>query len=288
MNLNLLKTFIKVAEVGSFTKAAKKLNQPKSRVSRHIASLERELGIELIRRTTRQTSLTQEGRDFFQRISGLMRSLEDEISLTSDHKEELTGNIRITAPEDMARSILTRIISEFEAEFPKVSFEIVVSNEYLDLTKENIDFAFRAGRMADSNLKQRRLHDTNIILVASKEYLQKYGRPNKIEDLHKHKLLSFSSIGFDNFSKKGLDLKPMLKTDSFPVLMSMALGHNGISILPEFFCKPKIDSGELERVLIDHSLRSAPLQLVFPDSKNMPKRNRLFIDRTISYFKKSF
>jgi DNA-binding transcriptional LysR family regulator len=248
-------------------------------VSRHIANLERDLGVELIRRTTRQTSLTQAGQDFFQRTAGLLKELEEQVNIISDYQDEVSGLIRVTAPEDMAQTILKDAIHDFEAEFPKVQFEIIVSNEYLDLTKENIDFAFRAGRMADSNLKQRKLIDTQFILVASKGYLNTYGRPSRSEDLAKHKLLAFSSIGFEHFSSQELGLKPYFKCDSFPVLRSMALSNQGIAIVPEFFCRPKLESGELEKILPECALKSAPLHLVFPASKNLPLRNRLFIDR---------
>ena len=224
-----------LAELGSFTKTASKLKQPKSRVSRHIASLERDLGVELVRRTTRQTTLTQAGREFFQRISTSIHTLDNEVNLISDHSEELSGLIRMTAPEDMALTIVKDVILEFEAEYPKVCFELNVSNDYLDLVKENLDFAFRAGKLKDSNYKQRKLMDTKIILVASKEYLQMYGRPYKLQDLERHRLLTFSSIGFDNFGKKELELKPVISCDSFPVLKSLALDNKGIAIVPEFF-----------------------------------------------------
>jgi DNA-binding transcriptional LysR family regulator len=283
MNLNLLKTFVKVAELGSFTKAAKLLNQPKSRVSRHIAILESDLGIELIRRTTRQINLTHGGKEFYQRVCGLLRELETQVDLMSDHHDEITGLIRLTAPEDIAQTILSKVIQNFEAKYPKVKFEVIVSNEYLDLTKENIDIAFRAGKLKDSNLKQKRLMETKIILVASKKYLQSYGRPSKLQDLNKHKLLAFTPIGFDKFATKDIHYEPFFSCDSFPMLLSMALDHKGIAILPAFYCQKQIEDGPLERVLVHETLRSSPLQLVFHSSKNMPQRIRLFIEGAIEF-----
>lgn len=284
-NLNLLKTFIEVAEQGSFTKAAKRLNQPKSRVSRHIANLERDLGVELIRRTTRQTSLTMAGQDFFSKILRPMRELESQLNIISDHRAEINGKIRLTAPEDMAQTLVKDILFKFEEEFPRIQFEVLVSNDFLDLIKENIDFAFRAGKMADSSLMQRKLLDTSIVMVASKEYLHAYGKLSKIEDLQNHKLLAFSSISFDNFSSKEMRLQPSIKCDSFPVLLSMALKHKGIAILPEFFCRKHIEKGRLVKILPESGLKSAPIHLVYPASKNMPKRNQLFIERTLEFIK---
>ncbi|WP_372655926.1 LysR family transcriptional regulator, partial [Halobacteriovorax sp.] len=113
MDLNLLKTFAKVSELGSFTKAAEALKQPKSRVSRAISRLEKELEIGLIRRTTRQISLTSEGKEFYQKIQKLIDKLEEEVEHISDSKKEISGVLRITAPEDLGQSTLLDIIAKY-------------------------------------------------------------------------------------------------------------------------------------------------------------------------------
>lgn len=275
MNLNLIKTFNRVAKLGSFTKAAKSLNQPKSRVSRAISSLEEELGVQLIRRTTRQTNLTTAGKNFYNRTNFLIEQLEEEINLLTDSQEQITGKIRITAPDDVGQTILAKAIEAFSSQYPLVSIETIITNDYLDLSKDNIDLAFRAGKLTDSGLIQRKVIDAKLIMIASKKYLQEYGKPSLIQDLEKHKLILFP------FKNLKLNLRPSVWCDSFPVLMRMCLDNSGITILPDFYCKPYLDKGEIVQVLPEWNPKKSSIHLVYIKDKNMPKRTRAFIETVL-------
>lgn len=286
MNLNLLKSFVKIAELGSLTKAAESLNQPKSRVSRNLAGLEKALGVDLVRRTTRQTSLTASGEEFFQKIAPLLGQIENEILSLADSKDIVQGKLRITAPEDMGETIVSQVLKKYSIKYPLVEVEILITNEYLDLVKENIDIAFRAGKLKDSNLIQRKLTDVDLVFVASKNYLQTFGRPKSLEDFQFHKVMLFSPLVKElkrNKDFKTILLKPYISSDSFFFLRNLALANKGITILPDFFAKKFIQSGEMERVVEDFSARSSTVQLVYPPTKNLPSRTREFIRLTTKY-----
>ena len=124
MDFNLLKVFITLAEVASFTKAAKSLAQSKSSVSRQLASLEAELGVELFKRTTRTTSLTLEGEKLYKRIKPLLHRLDSELTQISSEQSSLSGKIRITASNDIARTYLAGLISRFSKAYPEVSLSL--------------------------------------------------------------------------------------------------------------------------------------------------------------------
>lgn len=277
MDYNLLTVFSKVAELGSFTKAAALLNQPKSRVSRAITRLESELGAQLLRRTTRKTSLTNAGLNFHKAVAPLLKSLNTEISKVSSKHQEMSGSIKITASQDIGQTLVTQLITEFSARFPEVLFEIVITNEYLDLTKLDIDIAFRAGKLQDSTLKQSKILDARFILVCSKSYFERYGGIGKLDDLHMHRFLSFRNME-KNFFNGDSSLSPNVVSDSIPMLINMTLKGSGIAMLPDFFCKDNLNSKALVHILPGWHSEPEGIHMLYSPSSDIPKKVRAFID----------
>lgn len=278
-NLHLLNIFCKVAELGSFTKAAKALNSPKSRVSRSISTLEEELGVQLIRRTTRQINLTTSGEDFFTKVSPLINKINSEIDSIKGSKDEMSGVIKITAPEDMAQTILSDIISRYVRKYPNMEVQSVITNDFLDLGKEKIDLALRVGKLEDSNLIQSKLTEVTLVLIATKTYLAKFGTPKEFSDLSDHRFLSFKKLNpeFLNFNK-GFKIKTVATSDSFSMLLNLALNNEGISILPDYYCKKYLESGELVRVLTKWKGRKSTVHMVYSPTKSLPLKVREFIN----------
>ncbi len=282
IDLNLLRIFCKVAELGSFTKAAKQLNQPKSRISRAVTRLEEDLKVHLIRRTTRQMTLTDTGQALFKKSYYLLDSLQNELQEIAQDRTAISGLLRIAAPEDFGQGVLGHVIPRFLELYPDMQFELMFSNEYQDLVAQQIDVAFRIGALKDANLIKRKLGSTRVILVASPEYLTTYGRPLQIDELHKHKLLSFQlendpeCIFAEYFPAQGF--VPCIKSNHFSVLLQMALQHRGIASLPEFFVYQDLKAGNLERVLDSWSTETYPIHLLYPPTRQMPLKTRCFID----------
>jgi LysR family transcriptional regulator for bpeEF and oprC len=202
-----------VSELGSFTKASKVLNQPKSRVSRAISKLERELGVELIRRTTRKVSLTSVGEELYKNITPHLLAIQGELTRISDKSDEMTGKIRITTSDSFAQNILADIISIYNSKYPQVEFEMIITNEYLDLVEENIDLAFRAGKLKDSTLIQKQFIKISFMMVCSKTYIDKHSLITDIKDLNSHKYLSFKPLE-SQLKENVMIAKPVLCTDS--------------------------------------------------------------------------
>ena len=277
MDYNLLKIFIKVAELGSFTKAAKILHQPKSRVSRSITKLESELDVELIRRTTRKTSLTDNGKEFFQNISPLLAALNSELTKVSRKQQEMSGVIRITASQDIGQTLVAGAISSFNAKYPLVQFQTFITNDFLDLTKENVDIAFRAGKLKDSSLIQKKILGVNFVIVCSSTYIEKYGILNSLDELPNHRFLSFRRME-QSFFNQSKSIVPIIVTDSIPMLLNMTLNHEGISILPDFFCKEYLEKKELIRLIPTWKSTTENIHILYPPSKNIPLKLRAFID----------
>ncbi|MDX2471158.1 MAG: LysR family transcriptional regulator [SAR324 cluster bacterium] len=281
MDYKLLIVFEKVAQLGSFTKAAHVLGQPKSRVSRAIAKLEDELGVQLLRRTTRKTSLTSIGEEFFQNIQPLLAKIEDELVKVSNFQDEMSGVIRITAPEDLGQTLVAQIISAYTAKYPGVMVQAILTNNILDLTKENIDLSIRAGKLVDSNLIQKKLLKMNFIFVCSKNYVHTHGRPTEIKGIESHKFLSFRNIEKEFFKGKGeerIAFSPRVISDSLPMLLNLVLNGDGIAIIPDFFCNEHLDSGDLVRLFPRWQSDTEHVHILYPPSQNTSRKVKMFIE----------
>lgn len=276
MDYNLLKTFIKVSELGSFTRAAAVLNQPKSRVSRAISRLETELGVELIRRTTRSSTLTAMGEELYKKVTPHLNAISEELVAISNKHDEVEGSIKITASDSFAQTFLVRIISEYNKKYPKVKFEMVITNDLVDLIKENIDIAFRGGRLEDSTLIQKKLVPTKFILVCSSDYARRYSLPISLSDIKDHKYLSFKPME-RVLKNEGVEFDSVLKTSSLPVLLQMARNGDGITTLPSFLCHGDLTRGKLVRVLPSWSSKGDHIHILYPPTKNQSKKVKEFI-----------
>ena len=281
MNLNLVKTFIKVAEFGSFTKAAQHLKQPKSRVSRSIARLEEELEVELIKRTTRSTALTEAGKQLYQSTHQLFYELESKVESINNEGQSIAGTLSISAPIDFGENIVPKLLSEFSTIHPQLEFRVILSDAYLDLTAHDIDLALRVGNLKDSALKHQKLSTDRLILVATPEYLSLNGHPKTWSEISRHSLLSFHNENQQDplgemYQKYGIS--PLVRSNSFPLLKRLAFESKGIAILPNVVCKKEINEGKLIRVLPDWANQKSSIQIVFSSTKNLPPRTRAFID----------
>lgn len=187
--LGLIRVFIKVVELGSFSKAGAVLNMAPSSVARNIDSLEAELGISLFKRSTRQLLLTEDGEVF---LPGANKLLQDANALKASvqgNDVEPEGLIRISAFESFGRLCISPYLPEFLQRYPKLQIEIELDNRVVDLNSENVDLAIRIGQPQDSGLHARLLMSNQTLLCASPEYLALHGEPKTPEDLTEHNCL---------------------------------------------------------------------------------------------------
>lgn len=287
MNLNLLKTFQKVVELGSFTKAAAHLKQPKSRISRAISSLEEHVGVQLIKRTTRSISLTEAGLKLFKETSHSLRDIEDALDQLMHEKSEPKGVISLTAPEDFGHEVLEDLLIDFQKLYPLIEFNLLYTNDYLDLNAQNIDIAFRAGQLGDSSLLSKSIGITKSIFVASPDYLKRRGKPKNVEDLKEHDLLYFISARYEQESSIPYNQRIIMRSNSFPTIKRYCLKSSGIGLIPYFLVKKEIESKKLIRIIPSWTEDSSPFQMLFTDRSKQPKRVQLFMDFIFERVKKA-
>jgi DNA-binding transcriptional LysR family regulator len=289
MNLepNDLLLFARVAESGSFSRAAERVGLPKSTVSRRIAGLEAHLGERLLLRTTRKLSVTDFGHSVLEHAQQVAAEVDAASSLAQHRQIEPSGRLRVSMPNDLALVVLGPMLSEFIEKYPAISLELDLTARRVDLIGENFDVAIRMGELPDdASLAARRLAVFSIGLYAAPAYLKKHGTPTEPEALMEHGALRalMRSGGptpwrLNRGQEHWEGIPPGRATVNSPeLLILLARTGSGIAVVGDHFAEPYVQSGELVRVLPDWSLPAYPAWAVFPGRRLMPARTRVFID----------
>ena len=284
---NDLLIFARVAEAGSFSRAAKRVGLPKSTVSRRIAVLEERLGERLMLRTTRRLTLTEFGIQLLEHARQVAAEV-DAVKALSEHRQTRpSGRLRVSMPSDFATMLLTDMLAAFIALHPAVSLELDLSPRIVDLLGENFDLALRMGDLPDDALlAARRIAVFRGGLYAAPGYLAERGDPASPDDLLRHDALrllgrSGAPVGWTLLcGDQRWDGDPPGRTaaNSPELLISLARGGAGIAAVPDHFAAPSVRCGELRRVLPDWRLPSFAAWAVFPGRRLMPAKTRAFIE----------
>jgi LysR family transcriptional regulator for bpeEF and oprC len=195
MELSELNAFVKVVQAGSFTRAAESMSTQKAYLSRVVTQLEHKLGIRLLERTTRSLSLTEAGREVFERAVSILGAVDDVERVAQQTLAEPRGNLRITCGVEFGMIAVSRWITDYLGRYPSVTIESDFTGRIVDIVHEGFDLAIRIGPLSDSSLAARRLGDLTYGLFASQDYLDRRGIPSDPSDLMGHDLLHFSGGG---------------------------------------------------------------------------------------------
>ena len=282
----LIATFVAVAQESSFTKAAKKLGVGKGTVSRAIAELERQLGAELIHRTTHAVALSTAGLALYERTAPHLAALNVAVLKLPERAMEPSGELRLTAPHDFGIAVLPELLVQFARRYPKIRLDVWLTNTNIDLVREGFDLALRAGpTLKDSTLTARRLVGAHVGFFASPEYIARRGRPKEPNDAaHEwllHRALRSSVKPFQAAT-------PRFLCDDMLLIRELARRGAGIAMLPKAFAVPYVQDGSLEEVPV--SLPggvSGGMFLVYPSSGEVPRKVAAFRDFLLDWLKKT-
>jgi DNA-binding transcriptional LysR family regulator len=277
--------FIQVAKLESFSKAAKATGVSKSNLSKKVADLERDLKTTLLIRTTRTLSLTEAGKQFYERCVGAYSEIGFAQVNAESSSSEAVGHLRVTAPAELAQGPFVEIFKGFLSTFPKVTLELVLTDRALDMYRDNIDVAIRAGNLQDSNLKARKVGLSRFRLVASPSYLKKNPKILQPEDIRAHNCLLFTSLddphvwNLKSGSKKAKILvQGTYMANSINSLRSMAIAGFGLALLPLPSSLPDLKDGLLEIVLPDWTSGEAPIHFIYQNSPFTPPKVTEFLN----------
>jgi len=277
--------FAKVAQFGSITGAARSLGMPISTVSRRLSVLEAELGVSLLRRTTRRVSLTPQGRDYFSECQEPLNLLQDAERVLTQTQKRPEGLLRITIPFTLSREAFVDFISAFLKDHPRIRVDLFITNRFVDLVAENVDVAIRIGELRDSSIIARRLGKTVFYVVAAPDYVRARTLPEEPADLKSHDCLLLN--GKNN--ERDWDLVsgrrkvtvhvsgPVSSHDNNSITAFVHRGH-GIGLLPSTFCEEAIAKGELIRLLPKWATAPIPVFAVYPSRRFLPLRLKVFLE----------
>lgn len=284
---NDLLLFARVADTGSFTRAAARVGLPKSTVSRRISALERHLGERLLTRTTRKLSLTDFGFALLDHARQVAAEVDAAASLVLHRQAQPSGRLRVSMPGDFAGLDLARFIADFMLRYPAISLDIDLSARRVDIIGENFDLAIRMGDMPDdATLVARRLFTHTWGLYAAPTYLALHGTPKQPDDLLHHAGLPLRSRTGEpvpwlllqgDTRWQGL-APPRAAANSPELLVRLALEGAGIAAAPDVAAAQAERSGHLVRVLPQWSLPASPAWAVLPGRRLMPARTRVFLE----------
>jgi DNA-binding transcriptional LysR family regulator len=284
MSIEDIDVFVEVIDAQSFARAAERLRMPTTTVSAKIARLERFLGVTLIRRTTRQLHITPAGEIFYQRCVRAMAELDQGKRELDAGKQEPVGVLRITAPNDIAQSLLTPIIGRFIELYPKASVELRITSRVVDLISERVDLAVRIGLLDDSRMIIRKFRTVGGGLWASPAYLARKGTPKHAAELCDHDFVRFApmpeTLVVRSSAGDPVELKPnwRLASDDMENLRSLIICGYGLGFLPQHVAESTVPVAfSLVRVLPDYVFPCRDINFVYPSQAFVPQPVRAFI-----------
>lgn len=288
--LTAIKVFLTVAETGSFTATAERLEISKPMISRYVALMEEWLNARLFQRSTRKVALTDAGEQavlFCQRIANLTAEMEQEMMA---QQGELRGALRVTSSQTFGTYHLVQMVNRFLQLHPKLNIQLLLNDQTIDLISERIDLAIRITNTPDPNFIARKLADCHSLLVATPDYLAQFGTPTQPEELYQHHYLSHHNINRKAWKcTQGerevlLDLNSRFTTNDTQALLNAVLDGNGIAMLPKYMLETELQQGKLQAVLPDWQLPTFSIYAIYPSSDKLPLAVRKLIDFLVESF----
>jgi DNA-binding transcriptional LysR family regulator len=293
MTLDQLRIYVKVIEAASFTVAAERLETKRSHVSRVIAQLEAELGVTLLERTTRTRSITEAGREVYERAVGILGAVDETLRATQRVHEEPRGLLRLTCDVEFGMLTLGSWIEDYVARHPQVAVDIEYASRELDLVHEGFELAIRHGPLPDSRLVARPLGQLEYGLFASPAYLAARGHPREPAELEQHDLVVFAGgavkAGWtlhhpECAAPVSVKASARIRVNIGSGVRSAMLKGLGIGQLPLVMAEEALAQGQLVPVL--QPWRPAPVQVfaLVPSSRYLTPKVRAFIDLALEKF----
>jgi DNA-binding transcriptional LysR family regulator len=287
-DLNAMLLFAKVVEHGSYSAAARATGLQTSKLSRRIAELERQLGVRLLQRTTRKVSVTEVGQSYYLHCAALEAEASAAQEAIDRTRSTPQGLVRMSCPISLIQGAVGAIVARFLVRQPLVRVYVDMTNRRVDVVEEGIDIALRVRTppLEASDLAMRKIADSAAMLVASRAFLDRHGRPAHPSELERVPTLAMITAGDkytwhfreNDCTPIAVTHIPRLMTDSFEALREAATAGVGVAYLPQFVVQESLTAGALERVLPEFSLPPGLLHAVFPSRRGMVPAVRALID----------
>lgn len=283
--IDLLQVFVRVAEAGSFTRAADRLGLPRATISTAVQQLETRLGSRLLHRTTRRVGLTPDGEVMLERARALVADMEDMEQQFLPAHGQVSGRLKVDVPSRIARRLIAPALPGFFERHPAIELELGSSDRAVDLVLEGVDCALRVGPLASSSLVARPLGHFTLINCASPAYLTRHGTPRTPADLPQHMAVNYASPTSGRaapweWQRDGetasLRMRSQVAANNAETYIACALAGLGLIQIPAYDVREHLAAGELVEVLTDARAEPLPVQLVYPHRRNLSRRVQAF------------
>jgi DNA-binding transcriptional LysR family regulator len=286
-----IRAFTKVVQHGSFSKAAKELRLSRSAVSKYVIDLEQELGVQLLHRSTRSASPTENGQAYCERCLVILADLQEADAAVKRFQTEPQGILRVNAPMSFGTLHLGGALADFMEKYPKLQIQFMLSDEFLDPVQEGFDVTLRIADLHSSSLIARKIVLTRRVVCASPAYLQQRGVPEHPNDLRNHDCLTYGHLATGNQWKlTGSDgdhwvqIPWTLCTNNAELLRDAAIKGRGIALLPTFIAGADLQQGHLRTILAGYAAPELSLYALYPPTPHLASKIRVFIDFLVERF----
>ena len=273
--LRAIQLFVRLADLGSFTRVAEQTNSSKSMISKEIGRLEADLGARLLHRSTRNVQLTHVGEGYLQRAREILSKLDDADSFVQDLQQNLRGKLKINAPMALGLIDLSTLFADFMLANPDIELDIHLGDESVDLVEQGFDLGFRASSTPiDSNYVGRPLTRFAYKVCASQDYLKNHTEIILPKDLKNHNCFVYSYFQGKNVwpLEDGITVKGNLRVNNTLFMMEGIKRGLGLGFIPDFVCQQSIDSGQVVEVLADSKKPMLTLYALYPARHFVPAK----------------
>jgi DNA-binding transcriptional LysR family regulator len=286
-----LRAFVKVVESGSFAEAGRQLRLSRSAISKYVGDLEEDLGVQLLNRTTRHASPTENGQTYFERAIVILSEIDAADHAVTQLQSAPRGLLRINAPMSFGTMRLGSALADFMTKYPDLQLQLVLSDDLLDPVQDGFDVTLRIAELESSSLIARKIVPVARVVCASPDYLKGHGTPIHPRDLRDHVSLTYGFLLTGNQWKLTGDdgdhwIQPAwsLCVNNAEVLRDVAVKGRGIALIPEFIAAEALKNGSLQAVLANYSAPPLALYAVYPPTRHLAVKVRLFIDFLVDRF----
>ncbi|WP_150344209.1 LysR family transcriptional regulator [Enterobacter ludwigii] len=285
--IHAMQLFVRVAELESFSRAAESLTLPKGSVSRQIQALENRLGTQLLHRTTRRVSLTQDGMVYYERAKDLLTNLDELDGMFQHDPSTISGRLRVDMPVSVARNLVIPKLPAFLQQYPGIELELSSSDRLVDVIHEGFDCVVRVGALKDSGLIARPLGKLSVINCASPDYVTRFGYPETLEDLGSHAVIHYAATlgtrpqGFEFYngtSTQWVKTGGVLTVNSTETYQAACIAGLGIIQVPRVGVRDALRTRKLIEVLPQYRAEPMPVSLIYPHRRNLSRRVHLFME----------
>ena len=284
-----MKTFVRIVEAGSLTGAANSLDTSPPTVVRTLAALERKLGVSLLKRTTRRIHLTDEGTQYLERCRDILAATQEAEDILVARRTEPVGKLSVTASVAFGRRYLTPIVYGFLQRYPKVSAEVLLVDRVVDLIDEGMDAAIRIAHLRDSSLVAIEVGRVRRVVCASEKYLRRHGVPQLPNDIRTHRCVRHLGLSPRNewhfqvgSRQQAIPINSVMTCNEIDGAVDACIEGLGLGMFLSYMVAPYRKAGQIKYVLETFETEPIPVQVVYPQTRLMSNRVRVFVDECVA------